>query len=454
MLFVLLFRMKTPDDLRNHIQMFKNDIDDHYKLLVPEIRNGLVLYINKDLANLNMQETVRLISKLVPESDANLKALSQSITRLLTAVKDMKKHLNRTWDKLISYMNQNFTVPLNSSSPLHALSLPHCTSGETTSCSVSYSLNSDCHKCANRRIAQRRMFASNISHKTKLLEKDSTNNKRLKQALFRKKRIETVIRSKLTAAKKEINTKDTLIKNLQKENLVLKHGSSQSEVKSVKRLMAVVRSKFRKFKLSHRRLVQKLKKENNALRNQVRNLKAENDILQSKYNSEMETEMKYIDSKSDGKSYSTSCRKAINYCLEHHVPITSICPVIEAVLDQMAGLKITALPEPCTVSYLAYELGVLSDLQVGEIMYNGKDITLSWDSTTINGEHINEIHISLSTVPPTSYVLSLRSIAGGTTEDYVSHICDTINTIISTYAKYHRVDYLHAKSSIIKHLNQ
>ena len=75
MLFVLLFRMRTADDLRNQLQMFKNDIDDHYKLLVPEIRNGLVLYINIDLANLNMKETVRLVSKLVPIGDANLKAL-------------------------------------------------------------------------------------------------------------------------------------------------------------------------------------------------------------------------------------------------------------------------------------------------------------------------------------------------------------------------------------------
>ena len=201
-------------------------------------------------------------------------------------------------------------------------------------------------------------------------------------------------------------------------------------------------------------MVQKLKRDNNALRNQVRNIKTDNDILQSTYNSDelMATEIKYIDSKSNGKSYSTSCRKAIYYCLEHHVPITRICPVIEVVLDQMAGLKITALPETCTVSYLAYELGVLSDLQVGEIMNNGKDITLSWDSTTINGEHINEIHISVSTVPPKSYVLSLRSIAGGTTEDYVSHICDAINSIITTYATYHRVDYLLAKSSIIKNL--
>ena len=77
--------------------MFKNDIDEHYKLLVPEIRNGLVLHINIDLANLNKQETVRLVSKLVPNDDANLKALSQSITRLLASVKDMKKCLSRTW---------------------------------------------------------------------------------------------------------------------------------------------------------------------------------------------------------------------------------------------------------------------------------------------------------------------------------------------------------------------
>ena len=42
--------------------------------------------------------TVRLVSKLVPTGDTNLKALSKSITRLLTTVKDMKKQLNRTWD--------------------------------------------------------------------------------------------------------------------------------------------------------------------------------------------------------------------------------------------------------------------------------------------------------------------------------------------------------------------
>ena len=74
---------------------------------------------------------MRLVSKLVPTGDANLKALSKTITRLLITVKDMKKHLNRTWDRLISFLNQNFTVPFNSSSTSHVLSLPHCTSDES-----------------------------------------------------------------------------------------------------------------------------------------------------------------------------------------------------------------------------------------------------------------------------------------------------------------------------------
>ena len=44
-------------------------------------------------------------------------------------------------------------------------------------------------------------------------------------------------------------------------------------------------------------------------------------------------------------------------------------------------------------------------------MYNCKGITLSLDSTTVNGDHINEIHISVATSPPKSYDLSLKTIA-------------------------------------------
>ena len=50
MLFVLLFRMRTANDLRNQFQMFKNDIDDHYKLLVlSDLQVGEMMYNGKDI---------------------------------------------------------------------------------------------------------------------------------------------------------------------------------------------------------------------------------------------------------------------------------------------------------------------------------------------------------------------------------------------------------------------
>ena len=60
------------------------------------------------------------------------------------------------------------------------------------------------------------------------------------------------------------------------------------------------------------------------------------------------------------------------------------------------------------------KLGIISDIQVCEV-------TLSWDSTTVDAWDINDLHISVHTVPVTSYVLQLGAIASGQTEDYVSH---------------------------------
>ena len=89
---------------------------------------------------------------------------------------------------------------------------------------------------------------------------------------------------------------------------------------------------------------------------------------------------------SSKKEYNTACRKAIYYCLEYNVPINSVCPTIRAVLKD---IPVDFLPDPSTVSYFIYELGIMSDLQVGEDMYCNENITLSWDATSIDGCHIN-----------------------------------------------------------------
>ena len=48
----------------------------------------------------------------------------------------------------------------------------------------------------------------------------------------------------------------------------------------------------------------------------------------------------------------------------------------------------------------------------------------------------------IATVPPTSYVLQL---AGGTTDNYASHIQTCFNVIVSSFAEYHKLDPIQTK---------
>ena len=81
---------------------------------------------------------------------------------------------------------------------------------------------------------------------------------------------------------------------------------------------------------------QKWKKENKDLKEKMRHMKIENDMLQSQLEELAckEESSKRINSKNDEKTYNVACRKAVYCCLEYHVPITNISPVIEGVLRE------------------------------------------------------------------------------------------------------------------------
>ena len=112
-------------------------------------------------------------------------------------------------------------------------------------------------------------------------------------------------------------------------------------------------------------------------------------------------------------------RKVVYTCLEYQVPLTSIGPVVTAAIQELGGQIIDHLPYPSSISYITYELGIISDLEVGEIIYTNDNITLSWDSTTVDGNHINETRITIPGTSPTSYVLKLNTLPGGQTIDYM-----------------------------------
>ena len=96
------------------------------------------------------------------------------------------------------------------------------------------------------------------------------------------------------------------------------------------------------------------------------------------------------------------------------------------ILYELVGITVDSLPQTSTVSQCVYELGIISDIQVSEVMYANEYLTLSWDSTSVDGTHNNELRISVHTVPVTSYVLKLGAIASGLTEDYVFFLNDSL----------------------------
>ena len=57
------------------------------------------------------------------------------------------------------------------------------------------------------------------------------------------------------------------------------------------------------------------------------------------------------------------------------------------------GTKIDTVPHRRTVEMMTRKLGVMSDLQVMEILMQTSNLTLGFDATTLEGVHIS-VHIT------------------------------------------------------------
>ena len=129
-----------------------------------------------------------------------------------------------------------------------------------------------------------------------------------------------------------------------------------------------MRSAHRKREIHHKYTERGLKRSNAFLSKKVRDLELENEVLRAEAADQSHNLARCISTREDNKTYSTACRKTIYSCLEYQVPVTSVCNVIKAVLEHLGNVTVDSLPDPRTVSYFAYDLGIISDLQVGEIM--------------------------------------------------------------------------------------
>ena len=80
-------------------------------------------------------------------------------------------------------------------------------------------------------------------------------------------------------------------------------------------------------------------------------------------------------------------RKACYRCLEHQVPVETVSSLIKHVVEDTTGVVIVEMPSVGTISNMAYEMGVVIDIYVGQVLMSESNLCLAFDGTTKDGEH-------------------------------------------------------------------
>ena len=170
--------------------------------------------------------------------------------------------------------------------------------------------------------------------------------------------------------------------------------------------------------------IQALEIENLELVDQISELKKQNSLVTVK----------------EGNLYNSAIRKCVFNCLQNSVPVERVRNVISFTVKELTGIEIKEMPSVSSISRMSREMSVLSDIQSVEALSKHKNSTISWDATSIDGAHINEVHIS--TKPNEQYALNVSSLCGGRAGDYKTHITETLADISKTYSEVHDCDPL------------
>ena len=154
------------------------------------------------------------------------------------------------------------------------------------------------------------------------------------------------------------------------------------------------------------------------------------------------------DTKKDNKSDSVDTRLMVYDILVNNIPTKNI-PVVLKTCASRHGLSLSEVPARNTVEQMVHELGVYSDLICKEAILHNKSVTLGFDATTQEGIHINSIHL---TTRDNYYIMGIDQLAGGTAEDYESHIQDTIDNSVEVYCAFNNGDNDQCREGMIKHI--
>lgn len=151
----------------------------------------------------------------------------------------------------------------------------------------------------------------------------------------------------------------------------------------------------------------------------------------------------------EGSSFSVAIRKVIYKCITCQVPVDRTTEIIEYVISQLTNHQLEELPSRTSICRIVREMGILSDLQTAEALCTSKNSTLGWDSTPIDGVHINETHVCTE---KGVFTLALSELAGGTTADYSSSIMQVLEQVVNSYSEYVGLDKKYIQKTLCENI--
>ena len=101
---------------------------------------------------------------------------------------------------------------------------------------------------------------------------------------------------------------------------------------------------------------------------------------------------------------------------------TANIPVILQKIAKWDGIDLENIPQKSTVELMTRELGAIAELQAAETIMANNTVTVGFDALTQEGTYVNEIHF---TTEKDCVSAAVDELAGGTSEDYCNHICQT-----------------------------
>ena len=207
--------------------------------------------------------------------------------------------------------------------------------------------------------------------------------------------VKSVNRSKrLAEATKKKLRKD--ICELRKDNarLTKEFSKLQDLVDSFTSLKANLKKRLNRTRTSKSVLIdeiKQLKKTIYRLKKELRDVLMDRDDLNCSF-SEKTVEDRICTRK--GKEFVPDVRKCLFKCLDCQVPVDKASELIRFISFHLCQKVVKPLPSPATTAQAAFDLGVISDLQVAEALYNAETATLGWDATSLGGSHFNEVHVA------------------------------------------------------------